>query len=88
VSRTPFELHVECHAGYRADEEPRRLRLGTREVEVVDVLDRWLDPAHRYFKLLGDDGAVYILRQDTNSDRWELTLFDRGESDETRLSST
>ena len=88
MSRDPFELSVECHAGYRADEEPRRFRLGERSVEVVEVLDRWLDPAHRYFKLRGDDGAVYILRQDTTTDRWELTLFDRGDREETRLSST
>ena len=87
MNREPFELHVECYAGQRADEEPRRFRLGGRAVEVVDVLDRWLDPEHRYFKVRGDDGAVYILRHDTIADRWELTLFDRGDRDSTRLSS-
>lgn len=88
MSRDPFELQVECHAGYRADEEPRRFRLGERAVEVVEVLDRWLDPAHRYFKVRGDDSAIYILRQDTPSGRWELTLPDRGDRPDTRLSST
>lgn len=88
MSRDPFELQVECYAGHRADEEPRLFRLGTRAVEVTEVLDRWLDPAHRYFKVRGDDNAVYILRQDVVADRWELTLFDRGDRDATRLSST
>ena len=51
--------------------------LGARPVEVVDVIDRWLAPDHRYFRVGGDDGAVYILRHDVGSERWELTMFDR-----------
>jgi hypothetical protein len=31
--------------------------------------------AHRYFKVQGYDGAIYILRHDEPSSRWELTLF-------------
>jgi hypothetical protein len=71
-------VRVECHAGYRADETPVRFYLGARRVEVAEVLDRWLAPDHRYFKVLGDDGDTYILRHDTGADRWELTLFARG----------
>jgi RNA 3'-terminal phosphate cyclase len=52
------------------------------------AVDRWLDPRHRYFKVRGDDGGIYILRHDTARDRWELTLFDSGTRDETRLPST
>jgi hypothetical protein len=57
-------------------------------VEVMEVLDRWLDPAHRYFKLRGDDGGVYILRYSSGEDVWEMTLFNSGTRDESRLSST
>ncbi len=71
-------VRVECHAGYRADETPVRFYLDARRVEVTAVLDRWLAPDHRYFKVLGDDGDTYILRHDTAGDRWELTLFARG----------
>ena len=46
----PF-LRVECYAGHRAETEPRRLHLGQREVAVTQIIDRWLDPRHRYFKL-------------------------------------
>jgi len=81
-------LRVECYAGHRADTEPQRLYLGARTVAVAAVLDRWLDPRHRYFKVRGDDGGVYIVRHDTARDWWELTLFDSGRRDETRLSST
>lgn len=72
-----MELSVECYAGFRGEETPRRFRLGSREVGVEEVLDRWLAPDHRYFKVRGGDGAVYILRHDPESGRWELTLFER-----------
>lgn len=83
-----LELRVECHAGYRGEETPRRFLIGARPVLVNDVLDRWLDPRHQYFKVRGDDEGVYILRHDIVYDQWELTLFDSGKRAETRLSST
>jgi hypothetical protein len=76
MSQDPLTLRVECHAGYRGEESPLRFHIGTRTIEVVEVIDRWLSPEHRYFKVLGDDEGVYILRYDTSSDLWELTLFD------------
>jgi hypothetical protein len=88
MSEQQPRLRVECHAGYRADEEPRRFFIGDREVTVDAILDRWLDPEHRYFKVRGSDGGIYILRQDLNDDRWELTMYDSGQSDTSRLSST
>ena len=75
-------VRVECHAGYRGEETPRRFYIrGTpleRCVDVVEVLDRWLAPDHRYFKVLGNDGDTYILRHDAAADRWEMTMFRRG----------
>jgi len=87
TEESPF-IRVECYAGHRADTEPRRLFIGAREVAVTEVIDRWLDPAHRYFKVRGDDGGIYLIRQDTLTDQWALTLFDSGRREETRLSST
>jgi hypothetical protein len=72
------DVKVDCHAGYRGEETPRRLELGARRVEVVEVVDRWYGPDHRYFKIRGDDGAIYLLRHDEAADRWELTSFQRG----------
>jgi hypothetical protein len=69
-------VRVECYAGYRGEETPQRLFIGERPIEVVEVLDRWLAPTHRYFKLHGDDGGIYIVRHDGAVDRWELTFFD------------
>ncbi len=69
-------IKVECYAGYSGEETPRRFILGERKIEVVDVLDRWFAPEHRYFKVRGDDGFVYILQHDVTSSQWELTMFD------------
>lgn len=71
-----MEIRVECYAGYRGQERPRRLFMGRRQVAVVEIVDRWLDPEHRYFKLRGDDGSLYIIRYDVRRDSWELTMFD------------
>ncbi|MEE9269060.1 MAG: hypothetical protein V3V49_02260 [Candidatus Krumholzibacteria bacterium] len=68
-------IHVECYAGYRGEEEPRRFRYEGRELEVVEILDRWLDPNHRYFKVRGNDDGVYLLRHDADVGAWELSVF-------------
>ena len=70
-----LQIEVECYAGYRGEETPRRMRMGRREIEVEAVLDRWLAPEYRYFKLRGDDQAVYIIRHDVGSDCWELVFY-------------
>ena len=58
-------IKVDCYSGYRAEETPVRFYLGERSVEVSEVLDRWLDPSHHYFKLRCDDNGIYILRHST-----------------------
>jgi len=72
-----MEVRVDCYAGHRGEETPRRLHMGERAIEITEVVDRWLDPEHGYFKVMGDDGAVYILRHDVLAGRWDLTLYDR-----------
>jgi hypothetical protein len=73
MSEPYLGIRVECYAGYKGEETPRRFFVGERCVEVADVLDRWLAPDHSYFKVKGDDGAVYILQHDEVADSWELT---------------
>ncbi|MGH6905796.1 MAG: hypothetical protein ACREIR_24010 [Geminicoccaceae bacterium] len=63
-----------CEPGHRGEATPRRLSFDGRTVELTLVLDCWLGADHRYFKMRGDDGAIYILRHDTARDRWELTM--------------
>ena len=68
-------VKVECYAGYRGEQTPRTLILGDRRIAVAEVLDAWLAPEYRYFKLRGDDGDTYLVRHDERSDSWELTMF-------------
>lgn len=67
-----MRIAVECYSGYRGEQEPRAFTLGARRFEVRELVDRWLHPAHRYFKVRVDDGRQFILRHDGGSGEWEL----------------
>jgi hypothetical protein len=70
-----FSVGVECHAGHRGEQTPRALIFGDHRIPVAEVLDAWLAPDHRYFKLKGADGDTYLVRNDERSNTWELTMF-------------
>lgn len=70
-------VRVECYAGHRGEQEPQRFFLDERAVEVEEIIDRWLAPDHRYFKLRDPDGATWILRHTEGSGDWELTMYAR-----------
>jgi hypothetical protein len=71
-------IAVECYAGHRGEQTPRVILLGEHRIEVAEVLDQWLAPDHRYFKLRGADGHIYLVRHDPAAHEWELTMFERG----------
>ena len=75
--RELLEIAVECYAGYRGEQTPRVLVLGDRRVAVSYVVDQWLAPDHRYFKMRAEDGDTYIVRQEVASGAWTLTMFQR-----------
>jgi hypothetical protein len=66
---------VECYAGHRGEQTPRTLILGDHRTAVAEVVDMWLAPDYRYFKLKGEDGNTYLVRHDERSNTWELTMF-------------
>ena len=74
-------VRVECYAGYRGEETPRLFYISNRKITVAEVVDRWLAPNHRYFKVCDIDGDLYILRHDVTGNGWELTLFESGGCD-------
>jgi len=71
----PLPIEVSCTAGYRGEETPRRMHMGQRTLTVERIVDRWLAPDHRYFKLDADDGGRYIIRHDVRTSRWELVYY-------------
>ncbi len=80
-------VQVDCYAGYRGEETPRRLHFGGRTIDVIEVVDRWYGPAYRYFKLRGSDQGVYIVRHEERSGAWELVIYDSDAREGSRLSS-
>lgn len=88
MAKESLKVTVECYSGHKGEESPRRFYLGKMRVEVSEILDRWLAPDHRYFKISGDNNAIYILRHDTKTGDWEMTMYDSGKSENTRLSAT
>jgi hypothetical protein len=72
-----LEVQVECYAGHRGEETPRRVWFGDRTLEVAAIIDQWLDPEHRYFKFADPSGDLFIVRHDEMSGRWELTMYER-----------
>ena len=72
-----FAVQVECSAGHCGEPTPARFSFGGARVEVAEVVDAWLAPDHRYFKIRGNDDACYILRNDVVAGGWQLTVYDR-----------
>ena len=75
AERQLLRVGVESYAGHRGEQTPRTLILGDRRIDVAEVLDAWLAPDYRYFKLKGAGGHTYLVRHDERSDTWELTMF-------------
>lgn len=76
MSTAVLRVDVECYAGYRDEEAPTRFRLGERTIEIDEVIDRWLAPDHRYFKVRAKN-EIYILRNDVMTSVWEITMYTR-----------
>ena len=70
-----MKITVQCYSGHRVDETPRSIQFDSLVVEVKEIQDQWIGTDHRYFKILGNDDATYIIRQDTISYNWELTYY-------------
>lgn len=70
-----IKIKVKCYSGYKGEETPRSIFFNDKEINVNKILDMWLAPDHRYFKFLGSDEGVYIIRHDIEGYFWELTFY-------------
>ena len=72
-----MKLEVECYSGMKADERPLRFRLDGHECLVKDILDQWYGPEKAFYKVLADDGNLYILSRETSvpDGLWDLVSF-------------
>ncbi len=65
-------IKVESYSGYKANERPISFFFGGQKLSIVDIIDRWYGMEHDYFKVIADDGRVYLLRWQRLSDYWSL----------------
>ena len=80
VPKESTELHVECYAGYKAEQEPRVLVFGDTRRRVIEIVDRWHDPDASYFKVNAEDGHSYLLRYDSREDTWSIVHIFRADA--------
>jgi hypothetical protein len=66
-------IRVECYAGCRGEETPRAFFAGDCRVDVSAILDRWLTPDRRCFRIHGEDGRFYMLEQNVPTGEWQLS---------------
>jgi hypothetical protein len=88
MNTDPLTIRVEYYADQEEEETPRRFFMGDKSIEIEEIIDCWLAPECRYFKVRGGENDIYILRHDKLAQRWKLTLFQSGKYDGSRLSST
>jgi hypothetical protein len=69
---SPVKIEVVAYSGYKANERPLCFVLKEQKLGVVDVVDRWYGEEHDYFKVLADDGRVYLIRWHRRMDVWFL----------------
>ena len=65
-----MKIFVSCYAGGRGEEIPRFFDIENIRIQIVRILDRWITPEDRFFKVSGDDGFTYVIRHDGND--WYL----------------
>ncbi|MEE8606998.1 MAG: hypothetical protein V3S55_05300 [Nitrospiraceae bacterium] len=80
-----MKIKVECYSGYKGNESPIRFLLGDRYIEVEQVVDRWYGEHGSYFRVLGNDDNLYILKGPIEDGFWELISFTHKDSRGTEL---
>jgi hypothetical protein len=72
------KIRVVAYSGHKANEKPLHFVVDDHRLEVKDVLDRWYGVEHDYWKVLADDGRVYLLKWHRSLDVWLLVkVFER-----------
>jgi hypothetical protein len=65
---------VESYSGFQLHERPRRFTWGETWVEVHQIMEQWVTPVSRGFKVRVED-RVYRLEYYQARDTWEVELI-------------
>ena len=66
------KIEVVTYSGYKANERPLSFMLDSRKRDVTEVVDQWIGPDYDYFRVIADDGLLYLLKWNRSLDRWFL----------------
>ena len=64
---------VQSYAGSGGEEEPQSFDVGSVQMDVLEIVDRWSLANHRYFKVKLKNRSFCILRHDNATHQWEMT---------------
>ncbi len=77
-------VRVFAYSGYRGEELPRAIVIGDQRIEVVEILELWVEEGFedrsrkRFFKIRGSDGEVRELHYDEKEKEWRLLTIEQG----------
>jgi hypothetical protein len=70
-----MKTRVQSYTGYHDESEPRSFDLGNQRLEVVEILERFHSPEHRYFKVKVTGTKFYFVRYGATSKDWEIAPY-------------
>ncbi len=73
-----FAVRVECYAGASFPEEPRRIEVGGRMMDVAQVVARWREETRLGFRVRMADGSELLLYYVPEFDLWSAGRMDAG----------
>ena len=63
---------VECHSGYEYGDRPVALTWDGQRLEVSEILDRWLIPGGKCFRVRTQDDQIFELFYGELYDEWRI----------------
>jgi len=73
---TDRRISITSYSGYRNEEIPRAFFLDDRRIEIIELLDMWIEEAlsdrirRRFFKVRGSDGFIHKIYLDERTNEW------------------
>ena len=74
----PKKVEVVAYSGYKANERPVYFIMDDKRLEVSDVIDKWYGMENDYFKVVAEDGRIYVLRWHRHLDLWFMVKVFEG----------
>jgi hypothetical protein len=76
------EVSVIAYSGYRGEETPKKFTYHGKEIEVIEILGRWIEEefvnkaTRRFFRVKGSEGPIYKIYYDDVKLEWFLNVED------------